>query len=75
MDNFYTATVYSKGAEVINMYRTILGDEGFKKGMKLYFERHDGTVRSVNFIFVIISYNYSPCLLGRYLRRFQSRDG
>jgi aminopeptidase N len=42
MDNFYTATVYSKGAEVIRMYRTILGDEGFKKGMKLYFERHDG---------------------------------
>ena len=43
MDNFYTATVYSKGAEVVGMYRTILGEEGFKKGMKLYFERHDGT--------------------------------
>ncbi len=42
MDNFYTATVYSKGAEVIRMYRTLLGDDGFKKGMKLYFQRHDG---------------------------------
>ena len=42
MDNFYTATVYSKGAEVVRMYRTILGEAGFKKGMKLYFERHDG---------------------------------
>jgi len=42
MDNFYTATVYSKGAEVIRMYRTLLGMDGFKKGMKLYFQRHDG---------------------------------
>ena len=42
MDNFYTATVYSKGAEVIRMYQTILSPEGFNKGMKLYFERHDG---------------------------------
>lgn len=43
MDNFYTATVYSKGAEVIRMYYTLLGKEGFRKGMDLYFERHDGT--------------------------------
>ena len=42
MDNFYTATVYSKGAEVIRMYHTLLGAEGFRKGMDLYFERHDG---------------------------------
>jgi len=42
MDNFYTATVYSKGAEVIRMYQTLLSKEGFKKGMDLYFERHDG---------------------------------
>jgi aminopeptidase N len=42
MDNFYTGTVYVKGAEVVRMYRTLLGEEGFKKGMKLYFERHDG---------------------------------
>ena len=43
MDNFYTATVYDKGAEVIGMYQTLLGKEGFRKGMDLYFERHDGT--------------------------------
>mmetsp|Transcript_13607 Transcript_13607/g.20235 ORF Transcript_13607/g.20235 Transcript_13607/m.20235 type:complete len:992 (+) Transcript_13607:46-3021(+) len=42
MDNFYTATVYSKGAEVVRMYRTLLGKDGFRKGMDLYFERHDG---------------------------------
>lgn len=43
MDNFYTATVYSKGAEVIRMYQTLLTQEGFRKGMDLYFERHDGS--------------------------------
>ncbi|GMI15889.1 hypothetical protein TrLO_g12102 [Triparma laevis f. longispina] len=43
IDNFYTATVYSKGAEVIRMYDTILGKAGFRKGMDLYFERHDGS--------------------------------
>lgn len=42
MDNFYTATVYSKGAEVIRMYQTLLGKEGFRKGIDLYFARHDG---------------------------------
>lgn len=43
MDNFYTGTVYIKGAEIIRMYQTILSVEGFNKGMKLYFERHDGS--------------------------------
>ncbi|KAL1527518.1 hypothetical protein AB1Y20_008908 [Prymnesium parvum] len=42
MDNFYTVTVYNKGAEVIRMYRTLLGAQGFRKGMDLYFARHDG---------------------------------
>ena len=40
--NFYTATVYNKGAEVIRMIRTILGEEAFRKGSDLYFDRHDG---------------------------------
>ncbi len=40
--NFYTATVYNKGAEVIRMMRTILGDAAFRQGADLYFERHDG---------------------------------
>ncbi|XP_044477179.1 puromycin-sensitive aminopeptidase-like isoform X1 [Mangifera indica] len=42
MDNFYTVTVYQKGAEVVRMYKTLLGSQGFRKGMDLYFKRHDG---------------------------------
>jgi aminopeptidase N len=42
MDNFYTATVYNKGAEVVRLYETLLGRDGFRRGMDLYFERHDG---------------------------------
>jgi aminopeptidase N len=43
MDNFYTATVYEKGAEVVRMYHALLGPAGFRRGMDLYFERHDGS--------------------------------
>ncbi|WP_409282321.1 aminopeptidase N [Pseudomonas putida] len=42
ISNFYTLTVYEKGAEVVRMVRTLLGSEGFRKGSDLYFERHDG---------------------------------
>jgi len=42
INNFYTATVYEKGAEVIRMQHTLLGDAGFRRGMDLYFTRHDG---------------------------------
>lgn len=42
INNFYTATVYNKGAEVIRMMHTLIGAENFRKGMDLYFERHDG---------------------------------
>ncbi|MCL1137142.1 aminopeptidase N [Shewanella pneumatophori] len=42
MNNFYTVTVYNKGAEVIRMMHTLLGEASFQKGMALYFERHDG---------------------------------
>jgi aminopeptidase N len=42
MDNFYTSTVYDKGAEVVRMAQTLLGAAGFRRGMDLYFERHDG---------------------------------
>ena len=40
--NFYTMTVYEKGAEVVRMQHTLLGEEKFQAGMRLYFERHDG---------------------------------
>ncbi|WP_454885585.1 aminopeptidase N [Sphingomonas oryzagri] len=43
ISNFYTATIYNKGAEVIRMLHTMLGADGFRRGTDLYFERHDGT--------------------------------
>lgn len=43
MNNFYTVTVYEKGSEVIRMMHTLLGEEAFQAGMRLYFERHDGS--------------------------------
>ena len=43
MNNFYTLTVYEKGAEVIRMLHTLLGEEKFQAGMRLYFARHDGS--------------------------------
>ena len=42
ISNFYTTTIYEKGAEVVGMYRTLLGDEKFRRGTDLYFDRHDG---------------------------------
>ncbi|GAB3017110.1 aminopeptidase N [Bowmanella dokdonensis] len=42
MNNFYSVTVYDKGAEVIRMLHTLLGEAGFRQGMDLYFKRHDG---------------------------------
>ena len=42
INNFYTATVYGKGAEVIRMIHTLIGKEAFRRGMDLYFQRHDG---------------------------------
>ncbi|MBK0398041.1 aminopeptidase N [Limibaculum sp. M0105] len=42
INNFYTATVYEKGAEVIRMLRTLVGEDGYRKALDLYFERHDG---------------------------------
>ncbi|WP_075322490.1 aminopeptidase N [Acidithiobacillus albertensis] len=42
INNFYTATVYEKGAELVRMIHTLLGKEGFRRGTDLYFERHDG---------------------------------
>jgi len=47
IDNFYTATIYEKGAEIIRMLKTLLGAEAFRKGSDLYFERHDGQATTV----------------------------
>ena len=47
INNFYTATVYEKGAELVRMIETILGREDFRRGMDLYFERHDGQAATI----------------------------
>lgn len=47
IDNFYTATVYEKGAEIVRMLATLLGPEAFRKGTDLYFERHDGDATTI----------------------------
>jgi aminopeptidase N len=47
IENFYTATIYDKGAEVIRMLNTLIGDADFRKGMDLYFERWDGHATTV----------------------------
>lgn len=48
IDNFYTATVYNKGAEVIRMMATIIGREAFRRGMDLYFQRHDNQAVTID---------------------------
>jgi aminopeptidase N len=47
INNFYTATVYDKGAEVIGMLKTLVGDDGYRKATDLYFTRHDGEAATV----------------------------
>jgi aminopeptidase N len=48
IDNFYTATVYNKGAEIIRMMRTLIGREAFRQGMDLYFIRHDNQAVTID---------------------------
>jgi aminopeptidase N len=47
INNFYTPTVYEKGAEIIRMLKTLIGDEAFRAGMELYFQRCDGTAATI----------------------------
>ena len=48
ISNFYTTTIYEKGAEVVRMYHTLLGAEAFRRGTDLYFDRHDGTAATTD---------------------------
>ena len=73
INNFYTATVYEKGAEVVRMIHTLLGRDGFRKGMDLYFERHDGQAVTCD-DFVAAMQDASNVDLGRF-RRWYSRAG
>jgi aminopeptidase N len=47
INNFYTATVYEKGAEIVGMLHTLAGDTGYKKALNLYFDRHDGDAATI----------------------------
>ncbi|MFT5138563.1 MAG: aminopeptidase N [Lysobacterales bacterium] len=55
INNFYTSTVYQKGATIIRMYHTLLGEAGFQKGMRLYFKRHDGQAVSCDHFLAAMS--------------------
>ena len=48
ISNFYTTTIYEKGAEVVRMYHTLLGPDAFRQGTDLYFDRHDGTAATTD---------------------------
>jgi len=66
ISNFYTATVYEKGAEVVRMLQTLVGVDGFRRGMDLYFKRHDGqAVTCDDFVAAIADAN------GRDLTQFK----
>ena len=73
IDNFYTLTVYEKGSELIRMYHTLLGKEGFRKGMDLYFERHDGQAVTTEDFFQAMSDANSTNI--EKLKRWYSQAG
>ncbi|QTF08118.1 aminopeptidase N [Brenneria izadpanahii] len=73
MNNFYTLTVYEKGAEVIRMMHTLLGEEKFQAGMRLYFERHDGSAATCD-DFVQAMEDASGVDLSQF-RRWYSQSG
>ncbi|MCF6262599.1 MAG: aminopeptidase N [Xanthomonadales bacterium] len=68
INNFYTKTVYEKGAQIIRMYETLLGKAGFRRGMDLYFERHDGAAVSCDDFLAAMSdaNNYDLKLFSRW---------
>jgi aminopeptidase N len=70
INNFYTPTVYDKGAEVIRMLATLLGREAFRKGMDLYFQRHDGqAVTCEDFVHALADANHRD--LSQFLRWYE----
>ncbi len=67
ISNFYTATVYQKGAEIIRMLKRLIGPRAFRAGMDLYFQRHDGTAATVE-EFIACFADISGRDLGRFMR-------
>ncbi len=73
IDNFYTATVYQKGAEVVRMLHTLIGPANFRKGMDLYFARHDNSAVTIE-DFVAAMQDASGADLGAF-RRWYAQAG
>ena len=71
INNFYTPTVYEKGAEVVRMMHTLVGRDGFARGLKLYFERHDGQAVTCDDFAQAIADANPGSLLGRQLDSFK----
>ncbi len=71
ISNFYTVTIYEKGAEVVRMMQTLVGREGFAKGMTLYFERHDGQAVTCDDFAQAIADANSASNLARLLPQFK----
>src|SRR6201981_3386960 len=70
INNFYTTTVYDKGAEVVRMIKTLLGAELFRKGMDLYFQRHDGHAATVE-DFIQCFADATKTDLGQFMRWYR----
>lgn len=73
IDNLYTATVYEKGAELIRMLKTLIGDDAFAEGMQIYFERHDGEATTIEHFYKCFE-DASGEDLGNF-RRWYSQPG
>ena len=73
INNFYTVTIYEKGAEVVRMYRTLLGEQTFRAASDLYFERHDGEAATVE-DFVVAMEDASDRDLSQF-RRWYHQSG
>ncbi len=73
IDNLYTATVYEKGAELIRMLKTMIGDEAFAQGMQVYFDRHDGSAVTIEHFYACFEETSGRDLAN--FRRWYSQPG
>ncbi|MGE4376969.1 MAG: aminopeptidase N, partial [Burkholderiaceae bacterium] len=71
INNFYTVTIYEKGAEVVRMMQTLVGRDGFAQGMKLYFARHDGQAVACDDFAQAIADANPESALARHLAQFK----
>ena len=74
ISNFYTVTIYEKGAEVVRMYQTMFGREGFRRGMDLYFKRHDGQAVTCDDFFAAMADANKPAANLDALTPFEARQ-